>query len=157
MPLCGFNQKMIDGIAAFSEGLMEATLKRGEENKLDASHAIKTEVTEIALFIERLKEKYGTAVNTPKKMAEMIYGIAVFGGALFEATLAEANSNKNLRSTFDRKVKEISEFLERVEAKHQELKRSNSPAETMRKAVEWIDENDRSILHRSSSSRAALV
>jgi uncharacterized protein YaaN involved in tellurite resistance len=157
MPLCGFNKKMIDGIAIFSEGLFEATLQRGEENKHDASRAIKNEVTEIELFINRLKRKYGAAVDTPKKMAEMIYGIAVFAGALFESTLAEANSDKEVKDAFDRKVKAITEFLERVEAKHQDLKKNNSPDETMRKAVEWIDSNDTGIVQDSPKPRAALV
>jgi hypothetical protein len=88
-------------------------------------------------------------------MAEMIYGVAIFGRALFQATLADKETtHQRLGDSFDHQVKAISEFLERVEYKHQELKKTNTPIETMRKAVEWIDHNDTSI---SSPPRAAVA
>jgi hypothetical protein len=42
-------------------------------------------------------------------------------------------------------VKRISEFLGQLENKHQELRKTNTPEQTMVKAVQWIDDNDRSI------------
>jgi len=144
MPLCGFNKKMIDGIVIFSEGLYEATIERGHKNKVDDLVAIKTEVHEIELFIKALQLKYGVTVETSKKMAEMIHGIAVFSGSLFESTLEKnAGANANLSKTFDQQVKKISLFLEQLENKHQELKKTNTPEQTMVKAVQWINDNDR--------------
>jgi hypothetical protein len=144
MPLCGFNKKMIDGIVIFSEGLYEATIERGHQNKVDDSVAIKTEVKEIDLFIKALQTKYGLTVETSKRMAEMIHGIAVFSGALFESTLEKnGDVNTNARKIFDQQVNRISLFLEQLENKHQELKKTNTPEQTMVKAVQWIDDNDR--------------
>lgn len=146
MPLCGFNQKMIEGIVTFSEGLFEATIERGQQNNVNSLTAIKTEVQEIDLFIKALQEKYGMTVETSKKMAEMIYGIAVFSGSLFESTLSQnGHSTEDLKTAFDQRVKRISEFLEQLENKHLELKKTNTPEQTMVKAVQWIDDNDRSI------------
>lgn len=146
MPLCGFNQKMIEGIVTFSEGLYEATLEIGRQNHVDGLAAVKTEVQEIDLFIKALQEKYGMTVETSKKMAEMIYGIAVFSGSLFESTLSQnGHATANLKTAFDQRVKKISEFLEQLENKHQELKKTNTPEQTMVKAVQWIDDNDQSI------------
>lgn len=144
MPLCGFNKKMITGIVIFSEGLFEATIERGLENKVDDLTAVKREVREIDLFIKSLHNQYRTPEDTAKKMAEMIYGIAVFSGSLFESTLAHnGHSTVDLKETFENQVKKLSEFLERLENKHQELKKINTPEETMKKAVQWIDENDK--------------
>ena len=35
MPLCGFNQKMIDGIDSFHKGLVEAILDKIPSDKVD--------------------------------------------------------------------------------------------------------------------------
>ena len=143
MPLCGFNQKMIEGIATFSEGLYEATIERGRREHPNSLAAVKTEVEEIDLFIKALQEKYGMTVETSKKMAEMIYGIAVFSGGLFESTLSRnGHAEADLKCAFDQQVRRISQFLEQLENKHQELKKSNTPEQTMVKAVQWIDAND---------------
>ncbi|MBI3415497.1 MAG: hypothetical protein HY043_09280 [Verrucomicrobia bacterium] len=144
MPLCGFNQKMIEGIATFSEGLYEATIERGRQSKVTDISAVKTEVKEIELFIKALQEKYRMTVETSKKMAEMIYGIAVFSGGLFESALSQnGHAEADLKRVFDGQVEKISKFLEQLESKHQELKKTNTPEQTMVKAVEWIDKNDR--------------
>jgi len=42
MPLCGFNEKMLEGIKAFNEGLVEHGLKfRSEKNGETIDQAIK--------------------------------------------------------------------------------------------------------------------
>ncbi len=58
MPLCGFNKKMIRGIAIFSEGLFEATIQRAEEQRVDISTAFRREVKEIGLFLEALENEH---------------------------------------------------------------------------------------------------
>ena len=144
MPLCGFNKQMIDGIVIFSQGLFEATIERGVQNKVDDLTAVKREVHEIDLFIKSLHDKYGKPEDATKKMAEMIYGIAVFAGGLFKSTVAHNGHSKvDLKGTFEKQVKKVSEFLEQLENEHQELKKTNTPEETMKKAVQWIDDNDR--------------
>jgi uncharacterized protein YicC (UPF0701 family) len=143
MPLCGFNEKMIEGIATFSEGLFEATIERGNAKGVDNKTAIETEIDEISIFIEALKSKYKTPDNVTKKMAEMIYGIAVFSGALFQSAMNKSKNGNELEVSFYEQVKNISKFLEDLENKHQELKKMYAPKETMKKAVDWIDNNDK--------------
>ena len=82
MPLCGFNKRMIIGIAIFAEGLFEATLQRAKEN------------------------------------------------------------NVNIETSFRNEVKDVTEFLNALESKHQELKVEYTPKETMGKIVKWIDDNN---------------
>jgi ppGpp synthetase/RelA/SpoT-type nucleotidyltranferase len=140
--LCGFNPKMIEGIVTFSEGLYAATMERGQQNNVTDIAAVKAEIKEIDLFIKALQAKYGMTVESSKKMVEMIFGIAVFSGSLFEDTLSQnGHAKADLKGTFDSRVKEISEFLERCENKSQELQKTNAPEQAMVKAVQWIDEN----------------
>lgn len=142
MPLCGFNQKMIDGIVTFSDGLFTATVERGQQNGIDDVSALATEVQEIDLFIDALKSRYSAPEDTGKSMADMIYGVAVFARGLLRATLAEQrNSLARVDHAFDGQVRNVGEFLEALERRHQLLKKSNSPEQTMKKAVEWIDLN----------------
>jgi uncharacterized membrane protein YgdD (TMEM256/DUF423 family) len=140
--LCGFNQKMIEGIATFSEGLYQATMERGQQNNVTDVAAVKAEIKEIGLFIKALQAKYGMTVESSKKMVEMIYGIAVFSGSLFESTLSQnGHAKADLKRTFDSRVKEISGFLEKCENKSQELQKTNAPEQAMVKAVQWLDKN----------------
>lgn len=143
MPLCGFNQQMIEGIVTFSDGLFSATVERGQQNGVDDVSAVATEVREIDLFIDALKSRYGAPDDSGKVMADMIYGIAVFSRGLLRATLAEQGSSRShIAQVFDGQVRSIGMFLEELEKTHQFLKKSNSPEETMKKAVEWIDANN---------------
>jgi hypothetical protein len=144
MPLCGFNKKMIEGIALYSEGLFDATIERGRQNNVDDISAVTTEVHEINLFLKALKAKYTTPDDIDKKIAQMIYGIAVFSGALFDSTLdRHGHGDSGLKLSFQDQVKRICLFLEQLEHKHQQLKKVNTPEQTMIKAVQWIDDNDK--------------
>jgi hypothetical protein len=58
MPLCGFNPKMIQGVAIFAQGLFEAVLARSRAEEIDMHVAFEKEVSEISLFLEALEDKY---------------------------------------------------------------------------------------------------
>jgi len=58
MPLCGFNPKMIHGIALFAEGLFEATAARATEEKMSLPDAFQVELRDIHLFLQALEDKH---------------------------------------------------------------------------------------------------
>ena len=58
MPLCGFNKRMITGIAIFSEGLFEATLERANESNIDIETAFRKEVADITEFLNALESEH---------------------------------------------------------------------------------------------------
>ncbi len=65
MALCGFNEKMLRGITAFNEGLVEHGLKfRSNKNGETIDQAIKREVSDMA----RLLEDIHRIDNTPKRI-----------------------------------------------------------------------------------------
>jgi uncharacterized protein Yka (UPF0111/DUF47 family) len=52
MPLCGFNEKMIEGLRAFTEGLLEHGLKfRCEKNGETIEQGIKREISDMTRLI----------------------------------------------------------------------------------------------------------
>lgn len=78
MPMCGFNKKMIQGIAIFCEGLFEATLERAKQQNIGVEEAFRNEIRELGLFLEALEEKYQelrtqyTPAETMRKIADWI-------------------------------------------------------------------------------------
>ena len=58
MPLCGFNTKMVQGIALFAEGLFEATLDRAESNNIPVDEAFRSELKDITAFLEAIERMH---------------------------------------------------------------------------------------------------
>ena len=58
MPFCGFNPKMIRGLAIFAEGLFEATLTRAEEEGKSIPEAFQIELRDIGLFLQAIEDKH---------------------------------------------------------------------------------------------------
>jgi len=55
MPLCGFNEKMLEGLTALTEGLVEHGLKyRSEKNGETIEQGIKRELSDMARLIPEL-------------------------------------------------------------------------------------------------------
>lgn len=62
MALCGFNQKMLEGLISLSEGLVEHGLKyRCEKNKETIEQGIKREISDMARLIPELHRIDDTA------------------------------------------------------------------------------------------------
>lgn len=58
MPLCGFNPKMIQGIAIFAEGLFEATVARSKVEGKSLPEAFDIELRDIRLFLQAIEDKH---------------------------------------------------------------------------------------------------
>ncbi len=55
MPICGFNEKMLKALTAFSEGLVEHGLKfRSEKNGETIDQAIKREISDMARLLAEI-------------------------------------------------------------------------------------------------------
>lgn len=55
MPLCGFNEKMLKALTAFSEGLVEHGLKfRSEKNGETIDQAIKREISDLTRMLSEI-------------------------------------------------------------------------------------------------------
>ncbi len=62
MPICGFNEKMLEGLIALSEGLVEHGLQyRCEKNKETIEQGIKREISDMARLLPELNRIDDTA------------------------------------------------------------------------------------------------
>jgi len=65
MPLCGFNQKMLEGLVAFHEGLVEhGLIDRAEKKGQSVEQTLKAELSDVERF---LVETY--RIDDPQKKA----------------------------------------------------------------------------------------
>jgi hypothetical protein len=58
MALCGFNPKMLEGLAKFSQGLYEQALKRSRAESISIERAFEIEIEEMNIFLVKLDQKY---------------------------------------------------------------------------------------------------
>jgi len=58
MALCGFNPKMLKGLALFAQGLYEQALKRSKKDNISIERAFELEVEEMNIFLPKLDAKY---------------------------------------------------------------------------------------------------
>jgi hypothetical protein len=74
MPFCGYNPKMIQGLAIFAQGLFEAVLERSEAEHIDIKAAFEHEVSELTSFLGVLEDKYQELRRdrNPKLMTELV-------------------------------------------------------------------------------------
>ncbi len=57
MPMCGFNQKMLEGLTAFNEGLIEhGLIDRSKKNGETLDQAVKREISDMARLIPELNK-----------------------------------------------------------------------------------------------------
>ena len=65
MPLCGFNEKMLKGISAFNEGLVEHGLQhRSQKNDETIDQAIKREISDMTRLLLELNNIDDAAKRT---------------------------------------------------------------------------------------------
>lgn len=65
MPLCGFNEKMLKGLLAFNEGLVEHGLQyRSSKNNETIDQAIKREISDMSRLLLELSRIDDTAKRT---------------------------------------------------------------------------------------------
>jgi len=79
MPLCGFNPKMIEGIALFAQGLFEATVARAEQQNIPLPEAFRIELDDIAAFLQALEDKHQEFKRkgaSPKSVAAAVAELA---------------------------------------------------------------------------------
>lgn len=57
MPMCGFNQKMFQGLREFGEGLWDAAVERATADGLSLRESFDQEIAEITLFVDLLSRR----------------------------------------------------------------------------------------------------
>ncbi len=92
MPMCGFNQKMLEGLAAFQEGLVEHGLyERSRETGQTYEQRLEEELSDMDRFSKAMPK-----INDPE-MRDITVGLSTFARAFYR--LARRKGLDNYRET----------------------------------------------------------
>ena len=97
MPMCGFNQKMLEGLVAFHEGLVEyGIVERSRVKGQSVNQTIERELSDMDRFLEETKRitdpEVREAVESLTKYAKAFYSIVRRKGFQnYEQTIQELN------------------------------------------------------------------
>ena len=130
MPLCGFNQKMIDALRLFGEGLYVQAEKRAKEDKLSVPEALDQEIDEMDTFLKILGEK------DPLKV-QAIVGITKIARAMYVG----AQGSNNPHQAFNETLENLLAFLIQMDNEYYErLRPSAGPKTALHRLGAWIDQ-----------------
>ncbi len=100
MPLCGFNQKMLDGLRAFNEGLVEhGLIERSERKKQTIDDTLGAELADMQRFLRETN-----ALSDPR-MRKLVEGLTMYAQGVYEVMQGQDISGykalmQNLNSLF---------------------------------------------------------
>lgn len=79
MPLCGFNQKMLDGLRAFNEGLVEHGLMgRSERKKQTIDDTLSAELADMQRFLRE------TPALSDPRIKKVVEGLTMYAQGVYE-------------------------------------------------------------------------
>lgn len=129
MPLCGFNEKMLKGLTAFNEGLVEHGLKfRSQKNGETIDQAIKREISDMA----RLMAEVQKINDSGKKM--LTEGLVKYAMGFY--LLIRANKIENYQEV----IKKIGEYFHFMDSKYYSELEGN--ADDMEELVRLLNEKE---------------
>ena len=132
MPVCGFNQKMLEGLSTFAEGLFDQAIKRSREDSLSLEDSLKQEIREMDVFREILDSK-------DERKLQVLKGITLIAQELYRQGLA--TTPEEIRKRFFAAVAEEKDFCVKLDNEYYENLRPNfGPFEALQRLSPWIDE-----------------
>ncbi|MEK6937795.1 MAG: hypothetical protein AABX04_01995 [Nanoarchaeota archaeon] len=79
MPLCGFNQKMLDGLRAFNEGLVEhGLIERSERKQQTIDDTLGAELADMKRFLRE------TPALSDPKVKKLVEGLTIYAQGVYE-------------------------------------------------------------------------
>jgi len=131
MPLCGFNQMMLEGLRQFGEGLYEQAQVRAHRDGLSLHESFDAEIEEMNIFIGILLAK-NHAVYRP------LLGIAYLAQSLYRNGQGETDP----KMTYDKGLERMLCMFECIDEKYyNELRLKHDSKTALRLLGEWMDEN----------------
>jgi len=107
MPFCGFNEKMLKGLTALTEGLVEHGLEyRCEKNGETIEQGIKREISDIARLIPELQR----IDNSAKRI--LTEGIIKYAQGFYMATRKTGTEN------YKENISKIMEYFQAMDSKY---------------------------------------
>lgn len=126
MPMCGFNQKMLEGLIAFHEGLVEhGLIDRAKKKNQSVEQTLEGELKDMARFLEEMHR-----IEEPQRR-EIIEALTKYAKAFYQFIgIRRINDYKQI-------VKELSEFYRKMDDKfYSELE---GKGDDMRQLAEYLN------------------
>lgn len=106
MPLCGFNQKMLEGLIAFQEGLVEHGLfERANINNQSTDETLKRELTGIDRFLAEVSNL------TDPDIRELTKALTDYAKALYRFVSRKSIGN------YQQTIRSLNEFYKEMDRK----------------------------------------
>lgn len=132
MPLCGFNEKMLNGLSLFAEGLFEQAIKRSEEDQLSLEDSLKQEISEMDIFREILASK--------GERLQVLTGITLIAQGMYREGLDKIPDR--IKEKFFSAVEKEKEFCVGLDTEYYDnLRPQYGPIQALHKLSPWIDTN----------------
>lgn len=129
MALCGFNEKMLQGLKSFNEGLVEHGLQfRSEKNGESIDQAIKREIADMA----RLLEEIFRIDDVPKRV--LTEGLVKYAMGFY--LIMRKNDIKDYKEVIDK----ISDYFFFMDDKY--YNELEGKAEDMKELAEFLDKKE---------------
>lgn len=120
MPVCGFNQKMLEGLSALHEGLVEhGLIERSKIRKQTVSQTIDREFSDMERF---LRETNRIADPEVREMTEAITQYARAFYNLIQSRGGIENYQQTIRELNDFYVEMDRKYYEELEGKHNSMR-----------------------------------
>lgn len=79
MPLCGFNQKMLDGLRAFNEGLVEhGLMERSDRKNQTIEDTLGAELVDMQRFLRE------TPALSDPRIRKVVEGLTIYAQGVYE-------------------------------------------------------------------------
>ena len=126
MPLCGFNQKMLDGLRAFNEGLVEHGLIESSQKK---EQSIDTTLDAELTDMQRFLAKTG-AVSDPR-VRKVVEGLTTYAQGVYELMQGQDVSK------YKGMVETLNNFMNGMDSKY--YSELEGKPDDMQQLVQYID------------------
>ena len=106
MPMCGFDEQMLDGLDDFHQGLVEAVQRKSKKSNITVKEAVMWELKEMGLFMKELVV-LGSETNKQK-----LVGIANYSSAFYLGALEKSKENNiDIEEAMKEEMKSTRGFL----------------------------------------------
>lgn len=130
MPVCGFNQKMLEGLTSFSEGLVEhGLLLRSQQNGETLDQAIQREIADMTMIMLNLDK----INDSPKRI--LTEGIIKYAMGFY--LIARSQGTDNIQKEYVQLIKKIGEYFHQMDDKY--YSELEGKPDAMEQLVEYLN------------------
>jgi hypothetical protein len=131
MPMCGFNQKMLEGLSLFAEGLFDQAIKRSGEDNLSLEESLKQEILEMNIFREILDSK--------GEKFQVLKGLTLIAQGMYKQGLG--GTQEEIKEHFFEAAAQERDFCVKLDGEYYEnLRPKFGPIKALQKLSPWLDE-----------------